>query len=146
MINVPGLADHVGGEGARPFEWGRRDCCLFVADWVRLATGLDPAASWRGRYGSLREALRLTKGRGGFVEAISAEMDRLGFARTADPLPGDVGLVRAPVGIRDGRLVQQVVGAIRTGRLWSVKARRGVGGADFPLVVAWSLPLGGRPE
>lgn len=34
----------------RPFDWGRSDCCLFVADVVQAMTGIDPAAAYRGRY------------------------------------------------------------------------------------------------
>jgi hypothetical protein len=132
------LAAHVRALGFRPFVWGETDCCLFVADWVREVTGIDPAAEWRGCYWSLRTARRLCRHHGGIVAAICREMDAL-FSRTDDPLPGDVGIVRAPVGVRDGRLVQQEVGAIRTGDLWTVKGRTGVGGADFPLVAAWRI-------
>ena len=34
----------------RPFEWGRADCCLFIADAVQAMTDVDPAAAYRGRY------------------------------------------------------------------------------------------------
>lgn len=34
----------------RRFKWGRHDCALFAADWVKLATGEDPAAWFRKRY------------------------------------------------------------------------------------------------
>lgn len=44
------------------FEWGKCDCVLWVADFVRLALGFDPAADLRGRYstsfGARREIIR----------------------------------------------------------------------------------------
>ncbi len=40
-----------------PFEWGTNDCCLFVADAVKVLTNVDYAASLRGyttRFGAAR--------------------------------------------------------------------------------------------
>jgi hypothetical protein len=48
-----------------PFAWGRADCCLFAADWVRLATDLDPAADLRGKYDSAASGMRLLRKLGG---------------------------------------------------------------------------------
>jgi len=36
----------------RTFEWGKWDCCLFVADAITAMTGEDPAQSLRGKYNS----------------------------------------------------------------------------------------------
>ena len=139
MSNLSLLDAHVSDEGARPFIWGRRDCCLFVADWVRLATGLDPAAHWRGTYADQRSARRRLADRGGFEGAVAAEMDRLGFRRTEDPLTGDVAIVKVLVCVRRGRILEREVGAIRIGRLWAVKGRHGVAGGRFPVVAAWAI-------
>lgn len=48
-----------------PFTWGRNDCCLFAADWVRLCTGSDPAAELRGKYSSALSAARILQKHGG---------------------------------------------------------------------------------
>ena len=40
----------------RPYRLGRADCALFVADCIRAMTGDDPAAAFRGRYGTVEEA------------------------------------------------------------------------------------------
>ncbi|MGA2501114.1 MAG: hypothetical protein ABSH20_25535 [Tepidisphaeraceae bacterium] len=45
----------------RRFEWGSWDCCLFVADAIDAMAGVDIAAEFRGRYGTYREALKLTQ-------------------------------------------------------------------------------------
>jgi hypothetical protein len=40
----------------RPFEWGKWDCCLFVADALLAIIGRDLAEGLREKYSSLREA------------------------------------------------------------------------------------------
>ncbi len=59
------LAHFIDGRRSRPFVWGQHDCCLFAADWVALATGQDPAASWRGLYDSALSAHRIAAPFGG---------------------------------------------------------------------------------
>lgn len=146
MANVPGLDAWIATDGGAAFVWGATDCCLFVADWVAARSGRDPAAAWRGSYRSLRQAHRLLKRRGGIVAAVSLEMDRLGFERTSDPLPGDVAIVTVPSGFRSGRIHYSDVAAIRVGRLWAVKGHRGMAGGDFPVRVAWALNLEDDPH
>jgi hypothetical protein len=47
----PGLLSEFIAERTREvFRWGANDCALFAADWVRLATGRDPAKAFRGAY------------------------------------------------------------------------------------------------
>ena len=42
----------------RPFEYGKWDCCLFVCDAIVEMTGVDLAASYRGRYSTRAGAVR----------------------------------------------------------------------------------------
>jgi hypothetical protein len=49
------LAALVEARRHAPFAWGSNDCLLFAADAVLACTGVDPAAAWRGRYGSEAE-------------------------------------------------------------------------------------------
>ena len=37
------LAAFINQRNCMPFQWGKNDCCLLVADWVRFATGKDVA-------------------------------------------------------------------------------------------------------
>lgn len=136
-MNVAGLEDYIAIEGARPAVWGERDCCLFPAGWVLRATGVDPAAAWRGAYASRREAWALIRARGGIERAIGEDMAAAGFVPTSDPMSGDVGLVEVAVGLR--RPVTLVVGAIRVGRLWAVKAHLGMVAGRYPVRAAWSV-------
>jgi len=80
----------------RPFEWGKWDCCLFVADAILAVTGEDLAAGLRGHYSSLREARWLLRARYGSA-SIERSVARLfsiagipeitpGFAMRGDPV------------------------------------------------------------
>lgn len=71
------LADFLAARAARPFLWGETDCALTIADWVLLATGVDPAADLRGRYrtpAGARRAIRRT----GSADLLALADARLG--------------------------------------------------------------------
>jgi len=73
------LSDFFAEKEHRPFDYGVWDCCLFVCSAIQVITGIDPAESFRGKYGSLHEALTLIKARYGVgtvptvVEKVTAE-------------------------------------------------------------------------
>lgn len=60
------LAAYLEPLRARPFEWGRHDCCTFAAGAVEAMTGVDPMPEFRGRYstaiGSARALRRFGAG------------------------------------------------------------------------------------
>ncbi len=56
-----------------PFAWGKQDCCLFAADAVLQMTGVDLAASYRGRYHNAATALKLG--------AVAELIDKTGLPR-----------------------------------------------------------------
>lgn len=89
------LATHQRVGNTTPFVLGRMDCSLWAADWVLRQTGIDPAASWRGAYGTEREYMRLLLSEGGLVRVAARAMTRLGARRVApaDAQPGDVGII-----------------------------------------------------
>jgi hypothetical protein len=93
------LIDFIEAASGRPFSWGSSDCCLFAADWVQDATGIDPAAGHRGRYRTEAGAARLLNRLGGSVDA--AATGALG-APLASPLlaqRGDIALVGGALGV-----------------------------------------------
>jgi hypothetical protein len=59
-----------------PFAWGSNDCCLFAADWIRRACGVDFAEDLRGRYSSALGATRILSKFGGVLE-IATTLARL---------------------------------------------------------------------
>jgi hypothetical protein len=70
------LDAHLAQAAVRPFAWGEQDCALFAAGAVAAITGEDPAAPWRGRYGSLRQGLQLLAAEAGVADhaALAARL------------------------------------------------------------------------
>lgn len=50
------LDGFVQENAARRFQYGEWDCCLFVCEGIRVMTGVDVGAQFRGRYGDARGA------------------------------------------------------------------------------------------
>lgn len=88
----PRLVAYLDGVRARPFAYGQHDCALFAAGAVEAMTGTDLAAEYRGRYGSLKEGLKLVKG--GHLAILRAHLRPVApaFAQVGDiALIGEVG-------------------------------------------------------
>lgn len=101
------------------------------------ATGADPAAKYRGTYGTPQQARAVWR-RNGFMSTIGDALDGIGLERTQDPQPGDVGVIDIP-----RRELVPVIGAvmgIRVGNLWAVPAAHGMRIADYRTVTAWRVP------
>lgn len=135
MADVPlsaRLARFLGAEARRPFVWGEADCALFVADWVRLCTGSDPAADLRGRYSCHRSAALVWQS--GLSEIVRKCALTAGLVEAADHAGvGSIAVLRAPGGD---------VCAIRTCVGWVMRDRRSIvciADADAEVVACWSV-------
>lgn len=84
-----------------PFRWGEFDCCLFVADWVKMQFGVDPAAQYRGKYSTERGSIRALKKYGAKTSDLKQAWTH---ALNIEPTNGcaanrgDVVLVKQPCG------------------------------------------------
>jgi len=94
------LAQHIRRGDTTPFALGSMDCSLWAAEWVRIRTGRDLAASWRGQYSTRREYMRLLLGDGGLVRVTARAMKAVGASliAAADAQPGDIGIVMTTAG------------------------------------------------
>lgn len=110
------------------------DCAMWVADWVQIATGIDPAGHLRGTYTSGFGALRQIARWGGFEVMWRVHMAMAGFTTTKTPQDGDVGVVVDAAG--------NTVSAIRFDDKWAAKSEGGIVVEDFRMLVAWSLKRG----
>lgn len=113
-----------------PFEWGSNDCCLFAADWIRRACGVDFAEDLRGTYGSALSASRVLRTHGGVFDLAAVR----------------AGLEQKPVALvqRGDLLGFEVPGGVALGIcLGSVGALVGASGLEFPEInracAAWKV-------
>jgi hypothetical protein len=120
---------------ARPYEWGHSDCMLFMADWVALATGSDPAADLRDTYG---DPAVCPIGRGYRNDPLPVCARAFAdLAPAADPVRGDVA-----VGLLRGQ--RFLCGAICIGGGWVIRVDAPTGllfvKGRFDPRKAWSVP------
>ena len=92
------------------WDWAGWNCLLAAADWAEMLTGRDPAADWRGRFDNEASAMRAVRAAGGMAALAAAALEPLGWARTNDPRPGDLAVVRLLADrlmvMKDGRVVE----------------------------------------
>lgn len=125
----------------REFCWGGvdgDDCMTFCASWIANLIGVDPAADLRGSYHTEFGAGRLISSYGGLVPLTAKLIEPLGFIRTTDPQPGDVGIIKA-ISETDRRAGEMA--AIRFGPLWATMSLAGVRAKKVEFVAAWRAPF-----
>ena len=131
MASVTEYLDWIASQG---WEWGDRDCLLWLATWAERVTGIDGGAEWRGRYRTAIGCARVMRKSGGFDACIERGAMAAGMVETDKPSPGSVGIVRAMTsrGVSD-------VGGIYTGTRWAVLTGRGVVSGPFEYRRVWSF-------
>ena len=127
------LAEFLAAAAGDPFVYGATDCALMPADWCLSESGIDPAASIRGKYASESEWQGLANAEGGLLSLWSRLGCESGLERIDEPAFGDIGLVTLPG--------HGIFGAIKgRGNRWTVKLDRGITGGDFEMIAAWRVP------
>lgn len=89
------------------FAWGTNDCCSMACEWIRLSTGTDVYADFRGQYTTKLGAYKAIKAvTSGTDEEAAAEYVTAKFDMPEVPVlmaqRGDVVLFDAPEGKRLG--------------------------------------------
>lgn len=128
------LAGFLADSARTPFAYGRRDCGLWMADWVRLRRGVDPAAHLRGRYHTELGCARMLKRGGGLFEVARGCFEGVGLRRTPAPKAGDVGVVEVLTAKGPA-----TAGAIRTGVGWAALNPHGVMVGETTAIAAWEV-------
>ena len=126
------LTDYLRGAAGKHFALGRFDCCLYLADWIVLARGIDPAGRYRGRYRGLDDVPELAAG--GLLKLLAGLARDAGLKATRRPSPGDVALVSISGG--------PITGAIATARGFTVLAEGGglsCASRGVRIVRAWKI-------
>lgn len=97
------LSDYLAEAEHREFSYGAYDCCLFIADVVKILRGFDPAEGLRvydtkedahaviARYGSLEKMIETIAAKSGFkeIDKVFAQRGDAVFARLSG---GSVGV------------------------------------------------------
>lgn len=133
MAAVGNFCDEVARLG---WEWGERDCLLWLGTWAQRNTGIDGGAPWRGRYRTALGCIRTLNRSGGMEACIERGAALAGMTETDSPLAGAVGLIEThtPKGLAP-------VGALFTGQRWAVLTPgRGVLSIRTSPLRAWNLP------
>ena len=86
----------------KPFAWGRHDCALFAARWVKLATGKDLTLGIRYRS---ERAGRKALAEAGYASPLAVAEANLPEVHPAFARPGDVALIGEAMGIVAGERV-----------------------------------------
>ncbi len=74
-----------------PFEYGKRDCCTWVADCVLELTGKDFIAEYRGTYKTEYGAMKVLARHGGMVQLLSKIYGKA--IRVEAARPGDIVVI-----------------------------------------------------
>lgn len=116
-----------------PFEWGRTDCCLVLADYVLDLTGRDGAAHLRGRYTTKAGCNRVSGFlRRGLPDVVGECAGIAGLPLTDSPQRGDIGVLQFSERVFAG-------GICLGPRRWAIKSPDGLLTIDRDHVAAWSV-------
>jgi hypothetical protein len=119
---------------------GGNDCMTFAAAWVKEATGIDVIPHLRGAYSDAEGADLLIQRNGSLVALADNALVSKGFARTHQPIDGDVGIVRIPANLAFGSENAKEVAAVRWGPLWcALTPKGGVVRKRMEWVAAWAV-------
>jgi hypothetical protein len=132
---MDGLGDFLRAASRRDFSWGDHDCCMWLADWVALRRGADPAAGWRGRYTTPLGAARIIKRRGGLVAHLEGCLAPLGIERTDEPGRGDIAVVGAAEGDCGAIVIGSTVALVPLLQPGIIVRPRSVA----PIIAAWNV-------
>lgn len=97
------LSEYLAGAQAKTFRYGRHDCALFAARWVKACTGRDLTLGIR--HASLREGIEQLRA-AGFDDHIALAAAQLETRET--PLlarKGDIAVIHRSLGIVTGERV-----------------------------------------
>jgi hypothetical protein len=140
LIGSDQLTQFLNRAAETPFVWGQFDCLTWLADFVAMRRGVDPAEDLRGTYCTLLGAARIVKQAAGMVALVDHQLQAVGVERAVIPARGDIAVVSVPgVG---GEHFGNEAGAILLGGTAALICQTGLFFprlAFVPLVAAWRV-------
>ena len=117
------LDEYVAATVEQPWQWGKQDCTIWVADWCSARWGIDPAARYRGRYSDEQGMAALISG--GLLATVAPE---IALPHKDAPDEGDIGVIE---------VAGRQVAAIWSGAHWMFRTPRGVSFARRDALAIW---------
>lgn len=115
------LQQHCANGVTQPFIYGECDCTLWAADWAKIATGVDVAASRRGTYRTAIGCARVVKRAGGLEALVDSCLSQLPGYRSEAPSEAPCGAI----GLVETRLGPACAIRLHSGR-WAAKTAAGL--------------------
>lgn len=91
---VTEISNYIRSNQNTPFEWGKFDCCVFIAGAIEIITGLDLYAKYRGGYESELGAAKIQKTVGTIEDTLDSHFERVGALQMRR---GDVGMLESGI-------------------------------------------------
>ena len=99
MASVKQFLDDMARAG---WEWGERDCLLWLGLWSERVTGIDGGKEWRGRYKTALGCMRVMNKSGGLDACVDKGARSAGMRETINASEGSVGIVVALTALHTG--------------------------------------------
>lgn len=98
-----------------PFEWGKRDCALVLADWWMFNGHSDPAAHLRGTYSDQAGCHAILRRAGGLLPIVQGIAARFDIQQTTVPERGCIAVI--------GSMIDPIrqFGSINDGGKWLLR-------------------------
>jgi hypothetical protein len=140
LLGADPLSRFLNDAAGRPFQWGDWDCLLWLAEWVRVNRGIDPAADLRGSYSTMLGAARIVRAGRGMVRLVGDRVSAFGLASAKFGARGDIAIV--PVAGPGSEHFGNVAGAILMDGTAALICQDGLlfnRLADSPPIAAWRI-------
>lgn len=119
--------------GAKAWEPGKVDCCLFLAAWAIWLGHPDPAQHLRGTYDDEAGFRGIIDGAGSLFAVVDRCALSINAKRLQWPLCGSIGVIGSHTNIH------RQFGAIHDGEGWNVRFIHGVHRMIAAPLAIWSI-------
>lgn len=87
------VRDYIATEMQRPYEKGVTDCGGMIDRWVAKLSGVSPVTAFGRQLRNAEDTVEWLAVPQMFVVMVNRAARAGGFKKTANPIPGDVGLI-----------------------------------------------------
>ena len=126
------IGEFLDANGRQPWQPGKVDCCIVLADWLIYQGQCDPASHLRGVYDSEDGFRRIIAEAGGLVSVVQFCVRDI-CIQVDKPAVGDIGVLGSPNNIT------RQFGALYDGEGWLLRTSRGFEPVSAKPLAIWRL-------